>query len=239
MTSSFHDTRWTLVSRSRGSEPEARAALSELCEAYYAPVVAFLRRDGRDEDAARDLAHDFFAKLLVGDTIKEADPLRGRFRTYLLAALKHFAADQRDRALAAKRGGGVAHVVIDSDAGPTGAGLQIEDAGMALPDAAFDRQWALTVLARALNTLSTEMQESGKTDAFQKLKPFLSGDGDTPPISEVASGMGVTEDALKMAIHRMRKRFRDAVKKEISQTVTEPGCMDEEMQSLMSALRGR
>jgi RNA polymerase sigma-70 factor (ECF subfamily) len=141
MTSSFHDTRWTLVSRSHGSEPEARAALSELCGAYYAPVVAFLRRDGRDKDAARDLAHDFFAKLLAGDAIKGADPLRGRFRTYLLAALKHFAADQRDRALAAKRGGGVAHVVIDSDAGPTGAGLQIEDAGMAFPDAAFDRQW--------------------------------------------------------------------------------------------------
>ena len=239
MTSSFHDTRWTLVSRSRGSDTEARSALSELCEAYYAPVVAFLRRDGRDEDAARDLAHDFFAKLLVGDAIKGADPLRGRFRTYLLAALKHFAADQRDRALAAKRGGGVAHVVIDSNACPTSAGLQIEDAGMALPDAAFDRQWALTVLARALNTLSTEMQDSGKTDAFQKLKPSLSGDGDTPPISEVASEMGVTEDALKMAIHRMRKRFRDAVKKEISQTVTEPGSVDEEMQSLMSALRSR
>ncbi len=239
MTSSFRDTRWTLVSRSRGSEPEARAALSELCEAYYAPVVAFLRREGRDEDAARDLAHDFFAKLLVGDAIKGADPLRGKFRTYLLAALKHFAADQRDRALAAKRGGGVAHMVIDSNAGPTGSGLQIEDVGMALPDAAFDRQWALTVLARALNTLSTEMQDSGKTDAFQKLKPFLSGDGDTPPISEVASEMGVTEDALKMAIHRIRKRFRDAVKKEISQTVTEPGSVDEEMQSLMSALRGR
>lgn len=97
MTSSFHDTSWTLVSRSRGSDTEARSALSELCEAYYAPVVAFLRRDGRDEDAARELAHDFFAKLLAGGAIDGADSLRGRFRTYLLAALKHFAADQRAR----------------------------------------------------------------------------------------------------------------------------------------------
>jgi DNA-directed RNA polymerase specialized sigma24 family protein len=106
MTCSFHDTRWTLVSRSRGSDTQASVALNELCEAYYAPVVMFLRRDGRDEDTARDLAHDFFAKLLAGDAINGADPLRGRFRSYLLSALKRFAADQRDHDHAAKRGGG-------------------------------------------------------------------------------------------------------------------------------------
>ncbi len=100
MTSSFHDTRWTLVSRSRGSDTQAAAALSELCEAYYAPVVAFLRRQGREEDAARELAHDFFAKLLAGGAIEGARPERGRFRSYLLGALKHFAADQRDKTLA-------------------------------------------------------------------------------------------------------------------------------------------
>jgi RNA polymerase sigma factor (sigma-70 family) len=239
MTSSFHDTRWTLVSRSRGSDTEARSALSELCEAYYAPVVAFLRREGRDEDAARDLAHDFFAKLLAGDTIGSADPLRGKFRSYLLGALKHFAANQRERAQAAKRGGGgKVHVMLESDSSSTEAGLQIADEIVALPDAAFDRQWALTVLARALRQLSSEMAEAGKAQTFEQLKPFLSAEEKTRPLAEVAIDLGVTEDSLKMAIHRLRKRFREAVKAEISQTVSDPGCVAEEMQSLISALRG-
>jgi RNA polymerase sigma-70 factor (ECF subfamily) len=238
MTSSFHDTRWTLVSRSRGSDTEARSALCELCEAYYAPVVAFLRRDGRDEDAARELAHDFFAKLLAGDAIDGADPLRGKFRSYLLGALKHFAADQRERAQAAKRGGGKVHVMIESDSSATEPGLQIADESVAIPDAAFDRQWALTVLARALRHLSYEMAEAGKAETFEQLKSFLSAEEKTRPLAEVAIDLGVTEDSLKMAIHRLRKRFREAVKAEISQTVSDPGCVAEEMQSLISALRG-
>ena len=175
MTSSFHDTRWTLVSRSRGSEPEARAALSELCEAYYAPVVSFLRRDGRDEDTARELAHDFFARLLAGGVMENADPQRGRFRSYLLAALKHFAGDQRDKAHAAKRGGGQSHDSLDANrtTDATGAGLQIADKTTELPDAAFDRQWALTVLARALTALEADMRDGGKADHFDILKPWL------------------------------------------------------------------
>jgi RNA polymerase sigma-70 factor (ECF subfamily) len=237
MTSSFHDTRWTLVSRSRGSDTQARAALSELCGAYYAPVVAFLRRDGRDEDTARELAHDFFAKLLAGDAINGADPLRGRFRSYLLSALKRFAADQRDHDHAAKRGGGQIHAVIENEDSSTGAGLQIADASVEAPDAAFDRQWALTLLARALATLEAELRDSGKGHHFDTLKSWLTADADATPQAEAAAKLGISEDAVKVAIHRLRKRFRDAVKAEIAQTVSDSGNVREELDALMAALR--
>lgn len=237
MTSSFHDTRWTLVSRSRGDDAKARAALSELCEAYYAPVVAFLRRDGRAEDVARDLAHDFFARLLEGGAFDGADPLRGKFRSYLLMALKRFAADQRDHDHAAKRGGGIAHAVLDGGSEQTGAGLQIADTNAEAPDAAFDRQWALTLLARALAQLERSMREDGKSTHFDALKPWLTAEGDTAPQSDAAARLGMSIEAVKVAVHRLRKRFREAVKDEIAQTLGHAGDVNEEMDALMRALR--
>ncbi len=237
MTSPFHDTRWTLVSRSRGSDTQAKAALSELCEAYYAPVIAFLRRDGRTEDAARELAHDFFAKLLGGGAIEGADPLRGRFRSYLLAALKRFAADQRDRAHAVKRGGGRVHAVIEAESEMTGAGLQIADESVEAPDAAFDRQWALTVLTRSMGCLESEMRDHGKAAHFDVLKPWLTADADAMPQTVAAEKLGMTVEAVKVAIHRLRKRFRDAVKSEIAQTVGAADTVREELDALMAALR--
>ena len=237
MTSSFHDTRWTLVSRSRGSDTQSKAALSELCEAYYAPVVAFLRRDGREEGVARDLAHDFFAKLLAGGAIEGADPLRGKFRSYLLMALKRFAADQRDRDHAAKRGGGQVHAVINGESEQTGAGLQIADASIEAPDAAFDRQWALTVLARALVRLESEMRGGGRSDHFDALKPWLTAEADVTPQADAATKLGMSVEAVKVAIHRLRKRFREAVKAEIAQTVSDAETVREELDALMAALR--
>ena len=237
MTSSFHDTRWTLVSRSRGEDTLAKAALSELCAAYYAPVVAFLRRDGRAEDVARELAHDFFAKLLAGGAIDGADPLRGKFRSYLLMALKRFAADQRDHDHATKRGGGQVHAVIDGESDTTGAGLQIADASVDAPDVAFDRQWALTVLARALGRLENEMREEGKSEHFDVLKPWLTAEADAVPQSEAAAKLGMSIEAVKVAVHRLRKRFREAVKTEIAQTMGPAGDVNEEMDALMRALR--
>ncbi|OYW29116.1 MAG: hypothetical protein B7Z47_05145 [Chthoniobacter sp. 12-60-6] len=237
MTSSFHDTRWTLVSRSRGSDTQAKAALSELCAAYYAPVVAFLRRDGRAEDVARDLAHDFFAKLLTGGTIDGADPLRGKFRTYLLTVLKRFTANQRDHDHAAKRGGGQIHAVIDGESDATGAGLQIADTNIEAPDAAFDRQWALTLLARALVRLEDDMREDGKSEHFDVLKPWLTAEADATPQSEVAAKLGMSVEAIKVAVHRLRKRFREAVKAEIAQTVSDADTVREELDALMVALR--
>ncbi|MGV3662739.1 MAG: sigma-70 family RNA polymerase sigma factor [Prosthecobacter sp.] len=237
MTSSFHDTRWTLVSRSRGVDAVGKAALSELCEAYYAPVLAYLCRSGRDADAARELTHDFFAKLLAGGAMESADPLRGRFRSYLLAALKHFASNQRDRTQAAKRGGGQVHAFIDPGDGATGAGLQLADTSVEPPDAAFDRQWALTVLARGLARLETSMRDDGKAAHFHALKPWLTAEADATPQTTAAAQLGMTGEAVKVAIHRLRKRFREAVKAEIAQTVGEAGDVREELDALMMALR--
>jgi len=228
MTSSFHDTRWTLVARSRGSDTQASAALSELCEAYYAPVVAFLRRDGRDEDVARELAHDFFAKLLGGGAMEGATPERGRFRSYLLGALKHFAGDQRDKARAAKRGGGVEHAEMDAEMADTAAEA---------PDAEFDRQWALTLLARALARLEAEMAAEGKNAHFDALKPWLTAEADSTPQAAAAEKLGLSVEAVKVAVHRLRKRFRDAVKAEIAQTVSDSVDVREELDALMMALR--
>ncbi|MFM2141710.1 MAG: hypothetical protein RLZZ476_254 [Verrucomicrobiota bacterium] len=228
MTSSFHDTRWTLVSRSRGSDTQASAALSELCEAYYAPVVAFLRREGREEDAARELAHDFFAKLLAGGAIEGAKPERGKFRSYLLGALRHFAADQRDKAIAAKRGGGLQPAELDDE---------MIDFAADKPDAEFDRQWALTVLARSLSRLEAEMVADGKKAHFDALKPWLTAEADSTPQTVAAEKLGLSVEAVKVAVHRLRKRFREAVKAEIAQTVSDSSDVREELDALMAALR--
>ncbi|MEO7318100.1 MAG: sigma-70 family RNA polymerase sigma factor, partial [Chthoniobacteraceae bacterium] len=151
--SAFHDTRWTLVLRASGGGAEAKAALSDLCAAYYAPVVAFLRRDGRHEDAAREMAHAFFASVLAGG-VGAPERERGRFRSYLLGALKHFLSKHRTAALAEKRGGGAEHIPLTTD---TAAGLPQP----AAPDDAlvFDREWAFTVIARALAALEAEHAE--------------------------------------------------------------------------------
>lgn len=238
MTSSFHDTRWTLVARSRGADASGKAALSDLCEAYYGPVVAFLQRDGRGEDLARELAHDFFARLLGGPGVfDDADPLRGKFRSYLLGALKNFAANQWDRSQAAKRGGGQTHASIHTDDGATGAGLQFADTSVEPPDTAFDRQWALTVLARGLARLESELRGEGKAVHFDALKPWLTAEADATPQSAAATQLGMSGEAVKVAIHRLRKRFREAVKTEIAQTVGEAGDVRGELDALMRALR--
>jgi RNA polymerase sigma-70 factor (ECF subfamily) len=239
MTSSFHDTRWTLVARSCGSDAAAQGALSELYAAYYAPVVVFLRRDGREEDVARELAHDFFARLLEGGAMEGADPERGRFRSYLLAAVKRFAADQRERAGALKRGGGCEHVSLQSGRTDTEPGLQVEDAQVMAPNAAFDREWAVTLLARALVSLERTLGEEGKAEHFAVLKPWLTTGLDDQSQAAAAAQLGISEAAVKVAIHRLRQRFREAVRGEIAQTVSNPEVVEEELEALRAALRRR
>lgn len=239
MTSSFHDTRWTLVARSRGSDAESRGALSELCAAYYAPVVAFLRRDGREEEVAREVAHDFFARLLEGGSIDGAHPERGRFRSYLLSAVKRFAADQRERAGALKRGGGRDQVSLQSGGTETEPGLQVEDAKVLAPDEAFDREWAMTLLARAMGALEQTLAAEGKGDHFAVLKPWLTMAAEDQPQAAAAVQLGMSEAAVKVAIHRLRQRFREAVRAEIAQTLSASETVEEELESLRAALRQR
>jgi RNA polymerase sigma-70 factor (ECF subfamily) len=148
------ETRWTLVLRARGESPAAQAALGELCEAYYAAVLTFIRQGSRQEEAARDLTQEFFARLLAGGSLDTVQPSRGRFRSFLLGAVKHFLADQHDRAQAAKRGGGQVVISIEAGAGTsTTSELQIPDPAGPAPDTVFDREWALTLVERALTRL--------------------------------------------------------------------------------------
>src|SRR5262245_19725099 len=173
----FAPTRWTLVLRAQGETPEARIALSELCEAYYQPVLRFLCREGREEDAARELTQEFFARVLASSGFNNADPERGRFRSYLLGALKHFLADQRKREHRFKRGGGVVAESLDAAESEENTGsLQVADTSLPGPEAFFDREWALALMARALKALEKEFMAEDKARQFEVLKPWLMGE---------------------------------------------------------------
>jgi RNA polymerase sigma factor (sigma-70 family) len=231
----FVTTRWTQVLVARGNSPEARAALSDLCAAYYAPVFAFIRRETPNEDSARDFTQGFFAHLLARSGIDTVDPQRGRFRSYLLGAVKHFLADRRDHANRRKRGGGQLFVALVTGT-DTSPGLELPDANAPAPDREFDRKWAFTLLDRALTTLATEHQAEGKGAQFEALKPWLTGDAEDISQADAARQLGLNEGAVKVAIHRLRRRFREVIKNEIGQTVSTRAQVDDELRHLLQAL---
>ena len=212
----FATTRWTQVLAAQGASMHAGAALADLCAAYYAPVQAYIARTAHDLGDPRDLTQEFFTRVLSGSMLGGADRERGRFRAYVLGAVKHFLADTRDRGGAAKRGAQHEHLplVAGTDTSP---GIEVPDAPP--PDAWFDRQWGVAVLGRALTALATEHAQQGKAGHFQQLKPWLTGDGAEVTQAAIAVQLGMSEGAVKVAIHRLRKRFRDLVKVEIAETV--------------------
>jgi DNA-directed RNA polymerase specialized sigma24 family protein len=233
--SKFALTRWTLVERTRGSSPEAKAAMRELCEAYYAPVVAFVRREGYSGDLARDMAHEFFARFLSADSIGGADRGCGRFRSYLLGAVKHFLMNQKREAASEKRGGGVAHIAIGSGM-DTSSDTDVADSRAISPDAMFDREWALVIIHRALAALEAEYAAAGNGEQFATLAPWISPAGPSQSQSETAARLTMSEGALKVTIHRLRKRFRELVRADVAQTLDDPAELDSEMQHLITAL---
>ncbi len=233
---SFRTTRWTQVSRAKADSPEGLRALSELCDAYYEPVAAFLRCELRDAEVARDLAHDFFATLLAGGAIARAQQERGRFRSYLLGAVKHFLAHHREAARRLKRGGGAEAVSLnDTDAGEARA---LADANVLSPDAAFDRQWAVTVLACALEALRQECVAGGRGEFFEGIKPWLTGEAAHGDQTALAAQCGLNANALKVAVHRLKRRFRELLKAEVAGTLEDPGAVEAEMRALFDALGG-
>ena len=234
-SAAFVTTQWTRVLQARGDSPEAKAALSDLCAAYYAPVLGFIRGDTSDEDSARELTQEFFARLLARQGIDHVDPHRGRFRSFLLGAVKHFLADMRDRDHRLKRGAGQPLESIDEGT-DTSPGLQVPDPSTPSPDREFDHKWALTLLDRALVVLAQEHQAAGKSGQFEALKPWLTGDNEGISQADAARRLGLNEGAAKVAIHRLRRRFRDLIKEEISHTVSDPAQVDQEMRDLMAAL---
>ena len=231
----FVTTRWTRVVAAKQGDTDAKTALAELCEIYYLPVVTFLRCTGNPEDRARELAHEFFAHFLERQSLGNVEQGRGKFRSYLLSCVKNFVADQYDKSRAAKRGGDQEHVEL-RPATDTSPGVDPPDQNSRPAEEEFDRQWALTVLDQALQDLATEHAAKGKVEQFAILKPWLSGGDDSMSQREAADKLGVNEGAVKVAIHRLRKRFRTLVKEAIAQTLPESENVGDELSYLISVL---
>lgn len=230
----FCTTRWTQVSRAKADSPDGRRALAELCHAYYEPVVAFLRCELRDADAARELTHAFFAEVLSGGAITHAEQERGRFRSYLLGAVKHFLSHHRETSRRLKRGGGVQNISLHhTDAGEA---RTVEDISVLSPDAAFDRQWALTVLAHALEAIRRECVAENREEFFEQVKPWLTGEAAHGDQTALAARCGMNSNALKVAVHRLKRRFRELVRMEVAGTLDDPGLVEAEMSALFAAL---
>ena len=232
----FVTTHWTEVLSARGHSSEARLALGQLCEAYWTPVFRFIQWCHYAEDPARDLTQGFFTQLLAGHGIDQVEQGRGRFRSYLLGAVKHYLVDQQDRVNSAKRGRGQEAMSLEPNAEMQTTALQISDPDAQRPDAFFDRQWALNVLDRALKALAAELNSAGKIGYFETLKPWLLGDVKGLSQSEAANQLGLSEGAVKVAIHRLRRRFRELVKAEISGTVDPAETVQDELRYLLEAL---
>ncbi len=238
-TASFLTTQWTQVLAARGNSTLAGGALRDLCAAYYGPVNAFLRRSGRGEDDARDMAHGFFEWLLSRDPFAAADRQQGRFRSYLLGALKHFLAHEREKRDALKRGGHAPHLpLMLVESTETSQGVDPPDGQTLPPDREFDRQWALHVLRRALEVLARECEAGGNAERFARLKPFLTGEAAHGGLAALAAEAGWQEATARSHLHRLRRQFRHCVQREITPTLASGGETADEMATLMAALTG-
>jgi len=241
---SFATTRWTVVlSAGQRSTPQAEVALEELCGTYWYPLYAYVRRQGRSKEDAEDLTQAFFARFLEKNYLEGLSSEKGKFRAFLLAALKHFLANEWDRAARRKRGGGANLLSLDWQDGETryqvGPVLQGRDArGVALsPDKLYDRAWAVTLLERVITRLRDEnaAERFSKARLFEQLKPFLMADHHGLPYAQAAAELGLSEGAVRVAVHRLRRRFRELLRGEIAQTLSDSGQIADEMQALFSA----
>ena len=240
MSDTFLTTRWSVVAAAGRGQPgrsapaEVRAALSELCAAYWPPLYAFARRRGSPPDEAADLVQDFFARLLEKGDLAAADPQRGRFRAWLLTAFKHHASNVRDRERAQKRGGGRAPLSLDAAEAEQRFGPQLTDSRT--PEAEFERRWALLVLDRALERLAVEQRRAGKARELDELRPFLVAGEEGAPYAEIAERLGRSEGAVKVAVHRLRRRYGELLREEVAGTLADEREVEEEIGALLRAL---
>jgi len=231
--SDFPTTRWTLVAAA--SDPqrkEARSALVSLCEGYWYPLYAYVRRRGYPADQAQDLTQEFFVRVLDGRYLGRADAEKGRFRAFILTSLKFFLADEADRNRAQKRGGGN---VLSLEISSGEERYQRDPAHNETPERIFERRWALSVLERVVEKLRNEFVHHGRLEHFERLKVFLLGQSDAP-YAELAREMNTSEGALKVAIHRLRKRYRELFRQEIADTVADPAEVEAELRFLAAVL---
>jgi RNA polymerase sigma factor (sigma-70 family) len=231
--SQFPTTRWTVViAAGDPNRKETRSALASLCENYWYPLYAYLRRRGYPADQAQDLTQEFFIRILEGRYLDRADPTKGRFRCFLLTSLKFFVADEEDRRRAQKRGGGV---VLPLEFLSGEERYQREPAHDETPERIFERRWALSVLDRVMESLWHEFVQHGRPEHFERLKFFLLGQSDAP-YATLAHELNTSEGALKVAIHRLRKRYRELFRQEIADTVADPADVESELRFLADVL---
>ena len=236
MGEKFTTTQWSRVQQAKeGSDTEARQALEELCQTYWQPLYAFIRRQGHDPDSAQDLTQAYFTELLAKDFLQVVDPSAGRFRSFLLASLKHFLSHERDRARALKRGGGTRSISLDVETAEKRLGNEAAD--HLTPEHVFELQWAWTVLERSLERLRQSALSSGGADQFERLQPYLTDEGTQAPYREVASQLEMTESAVRTAVHRLRKSIGGMLRAEIAETVANPADVDDEIRHLLAVIQ--
>jgi RNA polymerase sigma-70 factor (ECF subfamily) len=231
----FATTRWSIVVRAASRDTaQARDSLATLCQTYWFPLYAYVRRRGHAPDDAQDLTQSFFARLLEKNWVGHADRTKGRFRTFLLSAMNHFLADEWDRARAQKRGGGSPLVPLPFDAAE--ARYLQEPADAATPERTFERRWALALLDEVLKRLRAEYEQDGKSELFAALHPCLVGERTAQPYDALARTLGTSESAIKSAVHRLRQRYRHLLRDEIANTVDGTDQVDEELRHLFAVL---
>ncbi len=233
----FVTTRWTVVlSAGRKSSPQSDQALEELCRAYWYPLYAYVRHRGHSREDVEDLTQAFFARFLEKNYLEGLDREKGRFRAFLLAALKHFLANEYDRASRQKRGGQIAHLSLDWESAESH--YHLEPADTLTPDRLYDRAWALALLEKVITRLREECENSGHGALYEQARGFLTVDKAAIPYSKAAAALGMEEGAVRVAVHRLRRRYRELLREEIAQTLSEPGQIEEEMRALFSAFAG-
>ncbi len=232
----FTATHWSVVlTAGRGDAPGARDALEKLCRSYWYPLYAYVRRRGYEPEDAKDLTQEFFARLLDRNAVATVRPEKGRFRSFLLASLNHFLADEWDKSRAQKRGGGR---VISLDLQTAETRLGEAAAENLAPDRVFERRWAIALLEQVYQRLAEEHRRHGKTELFAALRSTLAGASESAPYSQLAPQLGMSEGAVKVAVHRLRQRYRQLLRELIAETVSSPEEVEDELQYLFRTLAG-
>ncbi|MEM7394329.1 MAG: sigma-70 family RNA polymerase sigma factor [Verrucomicrobiota bacterium] len=233
----FTQTHWSMVvAAGLDDSSKARDALQTLCQVYWYPLYAFTRRQGYRSHDAEDLTQAFFTRLLAKGDLAGVSREKGRFRSFLLASMKHFLANEWDRTNTQKRGGGVQILPIDFH--DADARYANEPTHEITPDKLYERRWAMTILDQALVKLRVEMNETGKEKQFDAMKQFLTGGKGDVPYKEVAESLGISESSVKVTVHRLRRRYGELLREEVSQTLDEKENVEEELRNLLTALSG-
>ncbi len=231
----FATTHWSVVlAAGQETSPQSAEALEQLCRAYWYPLYAYVRRRGYNPEDAEDLTQEFFARFLAGKYLGRVDRERAKFRSYLLGALNHFLADAWDHAHRVKRGGGQPNQPFDVRSGESR--YMLEPVAELTPDRLFDRGWALTVLDQVISRLRQEYEQSGKSRLFDKLSAFLPGDAEAGSYGELARELGMTEGTVRVAVHRLRRRYGELFSAEVAHTVSSPAEIHDEMRYLLEAV---